>query len=80
MEYDYRFKTYYAFLADADLTDKLLRNLFDNARKHVFPGKLFGYLWQNYVYRNEIAKTVLLWRCDKGADVPVKLFQIYVIT
>ena len=74
MSYDRAYQTYFSFMSDYDLKHRELTHLLKHATKHPFPNLVFEYLWKKYVYANEEAKSVLLWRCDNGADVLVKLY------
>ena len=71
MRHDEAYGTYYSFFADKDFTPNVMRVLYKLKDESPFPACLAEYAWQRYVFGNETANSVLLWRCDTGADVLV---------
>ena len=71
MKHDKAYGTYYSFFADKDFTPDIMRTLYQLRNESTFPASLAEYAWKKYVFCNETTNSVLLWRCDKGADVGV---------
>ena len=75
MKHDRKFQTYYAFSADKDFNPHVWRHLFNLHQKSNFVKDLAEYAWQKYIFDNEETRSVMLWRCDTGQDIAVKLLS-----